>query len=31
MDEWCSLDINGPRDLKLAEWLHDNYRPEDLD
>jgi N-acylneuraminate cytidylyltransferase len=29
MDEWCSLDINGPRDLKLAEFFLANYRPED--
>lgn len=28
MDEWCSLDINGPRDLLLAEWLLANYQPE---
>jgi N-acylneuraminate cytidylyltransferase len=28
MDEWCSLDINGPRDLQLAEWFLANYQPE---
>lgn len=31
LDEWCSLDINGPRDLKMAEWLLANYNPEEED
>lgn len=29
IDEWCGLDINGPRDLKLAEFYLSNYRPDE--
>lgn len=28
LDEWCGLDINGPRDLKLAEFYLANYEPD---
>lgn len=29
IDEWCALDINGPRDLKLAEFYLANYQPDE--
>jgi len=29
IDEWCGLDINGPRDLKLAEFYLANFQPDE--